>query len=175
MSWHRRAPLLGAALLLLGGCGFHPLYARHSQSGYDAELASIKVNTIADRQGQLLAIALRDGLNPRGTRVGTRYTLDVELSSQRHDIGLRPDGTASRSQITMTAKFVLKDAKNTEKPAVLQGTTHSVSSFDVLSDNYATVVAEHTAEERTVQDIGDDILTRLELFVNAHRAAPAGT
>ena len=175
MSWHRRAPLLGAALLLLGGCGFHPLYARHGQTGYDAELASIKVNTIADRQGQLLAIALRDGLNPRGARVATRYTLDVELSSQRHEIGLRPDGTASRSQINMTAKFVLKDAKNADRPAVFQGTTHSVSSFDVLTDNYATVVAQHTAEERTVQEIGDDILTRLELFVSAHRAAPAGT
>ena len=43
----------------------------------------------------------------------------------------------------------------------------------VLSE--PSVVAQHTAEDRTVQDVGDDILTRLELFVSAHRAAPAGT
>ena len=172
MSWCRRGPLLGAALLL-AGCGFHPLYARHSQSGFDADLASIKVNTIADRQGQLLAIALRDALNPTGARVDTRYTLDVQLSSRRQDIGLRPDGTASRSEVTMTASFVLKDA-TVNKP-VLQGTTHSVSSYDVLSDNYATVVAAQTAEQRTVHEIGDDILMRLELYVSKHRSAPAAS
>lgn len=171
MWWFERG-LLAAAALALAGCGFHPLYAQHSRSGFDAELASIKVNTIADRQGQLLAIALRDGLNPRSARVDTRYTLDVVLTSSRQDIGIRSDGTASRSEITMTAKFVLKDVKKPEdKAVVLQGTTHSVSSYDVLSDNYATVVAQHSAEERTVHDIGDDILTRLEIYVSEHRPA----
>jgi LPS-assembly lipoprotein len=172
MWWFSRGLLLSAALML-AGCGFHPLYAHHRETGFDADLASIKVNTIPDRQGQRLAIALRDGLNPTGTRVETRYTLDVELSGQRVDIGVRPDGTASRSQVTMTAKFTLKDAK--ANTPVLQGTTHSISSFDVLSDNYATVVAQHGAEERTVQDVGDDILRRLELYVSKHRSAPAAS
>jgi LPS-assembly lipoprotein len=173
MSWSRHSLLLAAAFAL-GGCGFHPLYAQHSRTGFDADLASIKVNTIRDRQGQLLAIALRDGLNPRGTRVETRYTLDVKLTSGRQDIGIRPDGTASRSEVTMTAAFVLRDVKlPSDSAAVFQGVTHSVSSFDVLTDNYATLIAQHTAEERTVHDIGDDILTRLELYVSKHRA-PSG-
>ncbi|MGH7123442.1 MAG: LPS assembly lipoprotein LptE [Stellaceae bacterium] len=173
MWWCSRS-LLVAAALALGGCGFHPLYAHHGQSGFDADLASIKVNTIADRQGQVLAIALRDALNPRGARVETRYTLDVRLSSMREDLGIRPDGTASRSQIAVTAKFILKDVRiPADNAVVLQGTTHSVSSYDVLNDNYATVVAQHTAEDRTVHEIGDDILTRLELYVSKHRSAPA--
>lgn len=162
-------------MVVLGGCGFHPLYARHGQAGYDPDLASIKVNTIKDRQGQILAIALRDGLNPRGARVPTRYTLDVALESTRQDIGIRPDGTASRSEIAMTARFVLKAGTATEGEVVLRGTTHSVSSFDVLTDDYATVVAQHNAEERTVHEVGDDILTRLELYVSKHRAAPASS
>jgi LPS-assembly lipoprotein len=170
MWWCRQGLLLGAALLL-AGCGFHPLYARHGQGGFDADLASIKVNTITDRAGQLLAIALRDALNPTGARVDTRYFLDVQLASTRQDIGLRPDGTASRSEIAMTAKFVLRDAKANQ--AVLQGTTHSISSYDVLTDNYATVVASHNAEERTVHEVGDDILARLQLYVSKHRSAPA--
>lgn len=168
--WSRRGPLLGAALLL-AGCGFHPLYAHRGGSEFDADLASIKVNTIADRQGQLLAIALRDGLNPTGEHVDTRYTLDVKLTSARLDIGLRADGTTSRSEITMTARYVLKDAK--ANTPVLQGTTHSVSSFDVLTDDYATVVAAQSAERRTVQEVGDDILTRLQLYVSKHRTARA--
>jgi LPS-assembly lipoprotein len=169
----RRSLLLGAAALALAGCGFHPLYAHHRGSGFDADLATIHVNTIKDRQGQLLAIALRDGLNPTGARADTRYMLDVQLNSLRVDIGLRPDGTASRSQITMTAKFALKDAKG--EKTMLEGTTHSVSSFDVLTDDYTTVVAQHTAEERTLRDIGDDILTRLQLYVSKHRTAPTAS
>ena len=174
--WWFRAALLVTAALALGGCGFHPLYAQHSRNGFDADLAAIKVNTIADRQGQLLAIALRDGLNPRGARVETRYTLDVKLTSGRQDIGIRPDGTASRSEVTMTAQFFLRDVKRPSEDAVVfQGVTHSVSTFDILTDNYATVISQHTAEERTVHDIGDDILTRLELYVSKHRSAPASS
>lgn len=166
---------LGSALLL-AGCGFHPLYANHGRSGFDADLASIKVNTINDRSGQVLAITLRDGLNPRGARVEMRYTLDVQVTSGIEDLGLRPDGTASRREVTTTAKFTLKDVKKTDDTTVvLQGSTHSVSSYDVLADNYATVVAQHSAEERTMHDIGDDILLRLELYVSKHRAAPASS
>ncbi|HKX07739.1 MAG TPA: LPS assembly lipoprotein LptE [Stellaceae bacterium] len=172
MWWFRHGLLLVA--LALGGCGFHPLYARHARSGFDADLASIKVNTIRNRQGQVLAIALRDGLNPRGSRVETRYTLDVQLTSGRQDIGIRADGTASRSEVTMTAEFFLRDMKRPSDDAVvLKGITHSVSSYDILNDDYATVVAQHTAEDRTVHEIGDDILTRLELYVSKHRAPPA--
>jgi LPS-assembly lipoprotein len=172
MWWCKRGTLLGMALLL-AGCGFHPLYAPRNESGFDADLASIKVNTVADRQGQVLAIALRDALNPTGAHVDMRYTLDVQLASTRQDIGLRADGTASRSEVTMTAKFVLRDAKANK--TVLQGTTHSVSSYDVLTDNYATVVASQNAQERTVQEVGDDILTRLQLYVSKHRSAPASS
>jgi len=168
----RRALILGASFAL-AGCGFHPLYAHHAQSGFDADLASIKVNTIRDRRGQLLAITLRDALNPTGARVETRYTLDVKLGAARQDIAVRPDGTASRSQVVLTATFQLKDAKADK--TVMEGTTHSVSSFDVLSDDYATVVAQHAAEERTVRDIGDDILTRLSVYVSKHRSAPAAS
>ena len=114
---------------------------------------------------------MRDELNPTGTRVDTRYMLDVNLTSTRQDIGLNQDGTASRSEVTMTAKFVLMDARANK--AVLQGTTHSVSSYDVLTDNYATVVASQSARERTLREVGDDILLRLQLYVSKHRSAPA--
>jgi hypothetical protein len=41
MWWCKRGPLLGMALLL-AGCGFHPLYAPRNESGFDADLASIR-------------------------------------------------------------------------------------------------------------------------------------
>jgi LPS-assembly lipoprotein len=166
----RRSALLGLGALALGGCGFHPLYANHRESGFDADLASIKVSTIPNRNGQELAISLRDALNPTGARIATRYVLDVQLDSLRTDLGLRPDGTASRSQLTLTAKFRLREMPSDR--VVLEGTTRTISGFDVLEDAYATVVAEQGASERSLQDLASEIQTRLAVFVRGHHTAP---
>lgn len=169
MWWCRRAILLTLLAAALGGCGFHPLYASHRQSGFDEDLASIKVSTIPGRFGQLLAISLRDSLNPTGAQVTTRYGLDVTYSVERSNLGISSTGTATRGQATITANFVLRDLQ-ANKP-VLQGTTRAVSSFDVLSDDYATVVAAQSAEERSLQDLSDEIRTRLSLYMKQRRAA----
>jgi len=154
--------------LLLGGCGFHPLYGDHAESGFDADLATIKVNTIQDRLGQELALSLRDGLNPQGIKVPARYVLDVKLIAQRNDLGIRSDGTATRTQMMIVANFQLKEIA-TDK-TVLQGNTRTAVSFDAQNDEYANVVARQSAQERSLQDISDDIRNRLAVYVSRHRS-----
>ena len=173
MSCSRRAFLSSAALLALGGCGWRPLYAGRNRGELNVDLAAIKVTTIPDRIGQIMAISLRDGLNPTGARVPQRYTLDVTLSESRVDVGFRSDGTASRSQITMTATFSLFGLGTDSKEALLTGTTRAVSAFDVQVDDYATVVAQHSAEERSLNQLSDDIQLRLAIYVKDHRARTA--
>lgn len=174
MSCSRRNLLASAALLALGGCGFRPLYAGRDRGELNVDLAAIKVSTIPNRIGQLMAISLRDGLNPTGARVPQRYSLAVELREYRVDVGYRSDGTTSRSQITMTAFFRLF-ALNTEStdPPLLAGSTRAVSAFDVQVDDYATTVAQHSAEERSLNQLSDDIQTRLAIYVKEHRAGTA--
>lgn len=171
IGWSRRALLLAGAALALAGCGFHPLYADHAESGFDADLASIKVNTIKDRLGQLLTSSLRDGLNPSGAKVAPRYVLDVKLTVTRAELGILATGTASRAQVTVNASFVLRELPGTG--AVLQGSTRTVSAFDTLTDDYATTVAQQSAEERSIGDLSDDIRTRVAAFVKQRRAANA--
>ena len=64
----RRALLALAlgALLALPGCGWEPLYADRETGPADLELRAIKVDPIAERIGQRLALALRESLNPDG-------------------------------------------------------------------------------------------------------------
>jgi len=170
MSCSRRRLVLSVALLALGGCGFQPLYAGRDRGELNVDLAAIKVNTIPNRIGQLMAISLRDGLNPTGAKVPQRYTLDVQLSEYRVDVGYRSDGTTSRSQITVTASFNLRSAHSeSTEPALLTGSTRAVSAFDVQVDDYATTVAQHSAEERSLNQLSDDIQTRLAIYVKEHR------
>jgi LPS-assembly lipoprotein len=154
--------------LLLGGCGFHPLYADHTKSGFDADLAAIKVNTIQDRLGQELALSLRDGLNPTGIRVAPRYALDVKLVAERNDLGIRKDATSSRTQMMIIADFQLKELATDR--TVLQGKTRTAVSFDSQTDEYANAVARQSAQERSLRDLSDDIRMRLAVYVSQHRS-----
>src|SRR5215469_9506378 len=83
MSWSRRGILAALAAAPLAGCGFRPLYGGHAAGEYDPRLATIKVTPIADRNGQILELALREKLNPRGVALPTRYTLSVTLTLGR--------------------------------------------------------------------------------------------
>ncbi len=175
MSFSRRKFFLPAALLALSGCGFRPLYAGRDRGELNVDLAAIKVSTIPNRIGQLMAISLRDGLNPTGTKVQQRYTLNVQLSEYRVDVGYRSDGTTSRSQITMTANFSLLAVNSEIKEPLLTGTSRAVSAFDVEVDDYATTVAQHSAEERSLNQLSDDIQIRLAIYVKEHRATTAAS
>jgi len=154
--------------LLLGGCGFHPLYGDRPRSDYDADLASIKVNSIPDRLGQQLTLSLRDGFNPYGVKAPVRYVLEVKLTASRNDLGIRTDGTASRTQMMVVASFQLKEVATDR--TVLQGMTRTAVSFDSLTDEYANVVARQNAQERSLLDISDDIRTRVLVYVTRHRS-----
>ncbi|HTZ79001.1 MAG TPA: LPS assembly lipoprotein LptE [Stellaceae bacterium] len=169
MSWSRRSLLASAALLTLGGCGWRPLYAPRDRRDIAVDLAAIKVNTIPNRLGQLMTISLRDGLNPTNARVPQRYLLTVQLAESRVDVGYRSDGTTSRSQITMTASFSLHVIGAEKKEALLSGSTRAVAAFDVQTDDYATVVAQQSAEQRSLNELSDDIQTRLAIYIKDHK------
>lgn len=160
---YRRLICAGLFLLGLNGCGFHPLYAPSSRAEFEPELAAIRVEAIPDRLGQILAISLRDSFNPSGDRVSARYGLRIALTTTRQDVGIRSDGTASRAEIDTTATFTLTELGSNR--ILLTSSARTVSGFDILTDDYATIVAEKDAKERSMHDLSDEIHTRLALFL----------
>jgi LPS-assembly lipoprotein len=161
----RRAVLLAAALPALAGCGFHPLYAERGGGGgrSDPQLASVRVEPIADRIGQLLAITLRDGFNPDGAEVPQRYNLVVRLATSRRDIGIRKDATATRTQFDVTASYTL--IRLPDKKVILTATSRTTNGFDIIQNEYSTLVAEHSSQETAIRQISSEIQTRVALAV----------
>jgi LPS-assembly lipoprotein len=160
-------------MLLLGGCGFEPLYAHHGASGYDAELASVKVGLIPDRYGQELAIALRDAFNPDGVSAPTRFLLEVGLTTYRNDLGIRADATAVRSEMIVVASYKMTDVKT--KAQVISGSTRAVSAFDILNNAYATTVAQEDAGQRALDVIAGDLRDRVSIYLRAHRTTASNS
>jgi len=163
----RLLALVLCAPLLLGACGFHPLYEQHHESGFDADLATVKVGLIPNRIGQELAISLRDTFNPDGKSVPTRYLLEVNLVTQRQDLGIRADATAVRSEMIVLAYYKMTDVNSHQQ--VVSGSTRATSAFDVGNDGYATQVAQQNAVERALEEVADDLRERITLYIRSHR------
>ncbi|MGH7008769.1 MAG: LPS assembly lipoprotein LptE [Stellaceae bacterium] len=165
MSWSRRHILAILAAAPLAGCGFHPLYRGEAGSEYDPTLAAIKVEPIADREGQILELALRDKLNPRGAAVPQRYTLQVALTLTRSDLGIQTNAAATASEINASASYrLIGDGVN------VSGSTRTVSAFNLQNDAWAATVAENDARDRAVEELADTIVTQLTLWARRQEA-----
>ena len=167
MSWSRRALLAVLAASALGGCGFQPLYGGRTAGAYDPGLAAIKVAPIPDRSGQMLAMTLRDALNPRGVDSPQPYILHTTLTLTRNDLGFQLNNTTVRGQIDAIAVYTLTAENGAE---LLHGRSHTVSGFNIAQDGYTTQVAADDAADRALGDISDEMVLNLSLFVRNHRA-----
>lgn len=167
-----RFPLLALVLsttLVLAGCGWAPLYANRESGPADAELRAIKVSPIPERIGQRLAMALRESFDPDGAPSPQRYRLDSLLTTARSDLGIQETGLGSRGKIDATVTFWLRDIKTGAQ--LIANTVHTAESFDILANNYASVVAEEDARIRAVEELRRDIVDRLTLFFQQRAAA----
>ena len=161
--------LFGALLLLASACGFQPLYGERAGASASDQLASIRIQPIADRSGQILYNALRDGLNPVGRPASPEYVLHVKLDETSDEVLLRADETATRVNLTLTATFGLY-AGDAKEP-VLNGVTRTTAAYNVLDSPYATVTSEEDARKRALNDMAREIRTRLAVFLTRQASA----
>lgn len=173
MSWRNRVQAILATVLLgtgLAGCGFHPLYADHGRDALDPVLASVQVDQIHDRLGQVLTNQLRDGFNPTSAAVPARYRLEVSLASTHYDSALRSDGTASHTTIRVTADYALRSL--TDNKLATSGKLRSDNGLDVLDNQYANTIGVQTEELRAVRDLGDQIHEKIAIYLRQTAAKP---
>jgi LPS-assembly lipoprotein len=168
----RRALLLGGMVgtLTLAGCGWAPLYADRQAGPADSELRAIRVAPIPERIGQRLELALRTALNPGAEPVPQRYVLHTVLNVVRVDLGIQTQGFGTLGHVDVYATINLNEIKS--GASLLSGSSHSAESFTIMANEYSDVVAEEDARNRAAEQIRDDIVNRLTLFMQ-RRAAQA--
>ncbi len=160
-----------AGCLLLGGCGFHPLYAVPDMpnGAMQADLRAIYVEPVPERLGYQLRNQLIDLLDGQGEPAGARYHLRVTLSTKSEAIGVQSQtapGGITQTAITryndkITADYELVDSKT--NAVVTRGVETGLTSYNVLSSPYATLAVQQDADRRAAEDIADRI--RIDLAV----------
>jgi len=165
MSWSKAALVVGLLALGPAGCGFQPMYAKpdpQNASPVVAELASVRVMGIEDRQGQILRNALVSRMNPLGEPRRATYDLIVQLSQTQENLAERSDGKASLGRLFITANFRLTESSQ-ERP-IYSGTSRSVVSYRLLGPTYGSTAVERDAENRALGDVAEDIRTQVASY-----------
>ncbi len=153
-----------AALGLLTGCGFKPIYGSAGSSNISAELSSVKVTPIKDRIGQQLRNLLLDRINPIGSPRKPNYQLSVQLSESKQELAIKKSEVSTRANLTFTAKFHLQGL-NQFAGRSLTGKVKIVTSYNILSSDFGTLATEQDARRRAVRELSDDITNRIASYL----------
>ena len=148
------------ALILLSGCGLHPLYSGGSAGPVATTLTQIQLAPIEGKSGWLMANAINDRLAAGGT--APRYRLEVKLDDKIIGLGVRADNSVSRERRSLRARYQLIDLANGS--VLLDATAGSDAGIDVVGSEYATIAAENTALERLAGIVADQIVARVALY-----------
>ncbi len=166
MSWFRILVLL-ALVPSVGACGFRPLYDQRQDAAVTADLAAIQINVIADREGQKLHNFLLDRLNSKGPAATPLYRLRVTLTTDRRSLALRKDETATRVNLTLTAKYLLRDLRTAK--VLFEGRSRATNSYNILQSEFATLASLDDATTQAARELSDEIKTRLAIFLSQRR------
>ena len=154
--------------LLLTGCGFTPMYATPSEGSAGANVVAamnkIAIRPIPDRSGMKLRQELRERMQPRGLQGSAQYDLDVTLTRTVEELGIRTDATASRANLIITASFYLAEGGT----RIYGDRVQSAVGYNILDDQYATVAAQADAEDRAIRQVGEEIKTRIGVYLQRH-------
>ena len=167
-----RLLLVSAAILLVSGCGFTPMYGENAATGNAAieagaeGLSSVEIGNIPDRSGVFLRNELIDRFYTNGYPVAPRYTLSIEkVLEVKRDLDLTKSSEATRNQLNQSTTIKLYDRTNPAAP-VLTRTLSSINSYNVLESEFATRVTEDGARVSGLNDLARQIELNIVLYLN---------
>ncbi|MGF1453896.1 MAG: LPS assembly lipoprotein LptE [Alphaproteobacteria bacterium] len=155
--------LLIFSVLLIAACGFRPLYGETASGASGAaELARIQLNTRNDRADALVRGHLRDLMATGSTGAPPKYELVVRIDERAEPVAIEADTTITRFNLRLSARIQLKDLAT--GAVIHTDAARSITAYNVVDSQFATLAAERNAEDRAALDLAEDIKLRLALF-----------
>jgi LPS-assembly lipoprotein len=168
-----RLVMVAAMAAMTAGC-FQPMYAEHTDGtpGLREKLSGVEVPPLhypnASQEARL-GVAIRNALAFKlyGSATGTTPThhLDIRIQISRSSLITDPVTQLPTSEnVGIDAQYNLLD--NATNKSVMTGTTFSRVTYDIPGQlqRFARQRAFRDAEDRSAQEIADNIQTRLASF-----------
>lgn len=172
-----RLSFLFMMCLFLAACGFKPVYAptlfesgtTNAATTTQGQLATVFIENIPDRNGQILRNELLDRLNAKGApqRAGASYVLQVSPpQEEKVGLGIAKDASVTRAQLRMRTSFTLLD--KTGQPVFAQRNALSIASYNTLGSQYKTIVTENDVREQALADLAGQITAQVEMALSGN-------
>ena len=165
--------LIILGLLALAGCGFKPVYGEHSAGKSPSavqQFAAIEIPVLPDRLGQQMRNMLIDSLHPKGADTDYRYKLDVGITEAVVNLGLQQNSTSTRGQVRITVKYALID--NSNDKVVLKETLRTSTGYNILINQFSSVLSQDDAETQGLQQIADDMTLHMAMYFTIQDQLP---
>jgi len=162
----RRSAMTALSLALLGpvlsGCGFQPLYgsaAMTGGTGVGDQLASIDIQEIPGRVGQVVRNELVFRTTGGGEAAEPMYRLDIALRESAQSTLVEIDGDAKGLVFALNADFKL--VRKEDNAVLMTGKAQSRAAYQKVESIFANIRARRDAEDRAAKMIADSIRTRV--------------
>jgi len=162
-----------ASLSTLAGCGFKPVYGVHSAGKSPSavqQFAAIEIPVMPNRLGQEMRNMLIDSLHSHGADTDYRYRLDVGIAEAVVNLGLQQNSTSTRGQVRLTVKYALID--NSNGKVVLKETLRTSTGYNILINQFSSVLSQDDAETQGLQQIADDMTLHLAMYFTTQDELP---
>ena len=157
--------LIASLALLLGACGFQPMYA---PPGGGQAIGPVQVAEIEGKAGHVLRTEL-DRILAVENGAGTPSLLEITLSERVTPLGIRVDESATRAELRIIANYVLTPPNNAQ---VMRGSVVTTVNYDIPTAAFGEITAQDDARERAAETMAQRF--RAELALRMAQARQAG-
>lgn len=153
MSLFKHLILISA--LVLSGCGFKPLYEHPYET--TQKLEGITVSPLSGTVGYTLTKELRILLpQPSGA---PKYTLRLKPHSEQTGLAIEQDDSVTRYNVKTRVDFELLEGA--EMTTASSGTVSTLTSYNAITSQYSTLIAEREALRRSARTLAQKIYQKL--------------
>jgi LPS-assembly lipoprotein len=162
-----RALIVGLALLL-GACGFQPMYATSANGG--PAIGPVQVAQIDGKAGHVLKTELDRILAVEAQTGGEPMLLEITLQELVTPLGIRRDESATRAELRLIANYVLTPPNNGR---VMRGSVFTVVNYDIPTAAFGEITSQDDARERAAETMAQRFRAELALRMAQARAEGA--
>jgi LPS-assembly lipoprotein len=167
-----RALIASLTVLLLGACGFQPMYASSLNGGGPA-IGAVQISEIEGKAGHVLHAELSRVLQAENAS-GPPARLDIVLRERTARLGIRLDESATRAELRLTANYVWTGPDGRR---LMRGSLSQVVVYQVPNQAFGEIAAQDDARERAAETLAQRFRQELAMRmaqVREEQANPPG-
>ncbi len=162
-SYSKSAFYFIICILFLGSCGFTPIYSDKNVN-ITSELANIEISNIPNYEGQYLRNALIDRFYLNARPSNAKYILDISpIEESTKNLDITKSANVTRTQLRLETSITLKDKQSGK--VILSRDLSSISSYNILTSEFATRVSAKNMRENTLDDLARQIELQISLYL----------